>query len=372
MTTFTFTGHWTTDIALPHMPTRDENNHLVEVIIEDELNDDPDPLPEQVAAINYVLQNQQAIVQAMLNRLYKDYPTIIEEYDYDERQVPPVDKPEDLLQRISFGAMHVLLVHRDGVAYVGFEGYCRWDQEHGIGFMMHKDRLVHWGGADEAFSSWRARHDNGTAAAYASGHKKLPAPRRYAPHPKYGKLKPSQEEANRGYEYHLIERGYSDEFIALIESGAMSVDHLTGYLNMTFLERACQCNNERVVRYILSKKPASLRNCVQNLVTHYNKDLIEAFLHAGVDINEENNVGQTALANMLYSLNSYYWHAGTAETLAKTKDMIAWLLAHGADPHKKDRHGKDSFEAFVHHSREITNELQNYFKAVVVRHYKNQ
>jgi hypothetical protein len=58
---FTFTGHWTTDIALPHLPTRDKTGHRVDVNIKDELNDDSDPLPEQIAAINYVLQNQEAI-----------------------------------------------------------------------------------------------------------------------------------------------------------------------------------------------------------------------------------------------------------------------------------------------------------------------
>jgi len=369
---FTFTGHWTTDIALPHLPTRDKTGHRVDVNIKDELNDDPDPLPEQIAAINYVLQNQEAILHTMLGRLFEDYEGIRADYGYDDELLPPIDKPEDLLQSIEFGALYVLLAHRDGVAYVGFEGYCSWDEEHGIGIMMHKDRLVHWGGADEAFSSWRARQDNGAAAAHSQRTRQESAPRRYAPHPKYGTLKPSQEEANLGYEYHLIERGYSDEFIALIESGAMSVDHLTGYLSMTFLERACQCNNEKVVRYILSKKPASLRNCIQNLVAHYNKDLIGVFLQAGVDINEENDVGQTALARMLYSLNSHYWHAGTEETLAKTKDMIAWLLAHGADPHKKDRHGKDSFAAFAHHNKEITAALQEYFKSAVIRNYKEQ
>jgi hypothetical protein len=127
----------------------------------------------------------------MLGRLFEDYAGIRADYGDDDELLPPIDNPEDLQQAIGFGAIYVLLAHRDDVAYVGFERYCRWDEEHGIGIMMHKDRLVHWGGAD-------------------------------------------------------------------------------------------------------------------------------------------------------------------------------------ADPHKKDRHGKDSFEVFVHRDKEITNELQSYFKAVVVRNYKNQ
>lgn len=48
---------------------------------------------------------------------------------------------------------------KDGYAYVGYEFGCTWDEEHGLGFMTYKDRIVDFGGADSAFLTWVARKD---------------------------------------------------------------------------------------------------------------------------------------------------------------------------------------------------------------------
>ena len=55
--------------------------------------------------------------------------------------------------------VHVLRVARDGIAYVGFEFGCAWEEEHGLGVMMHRDRVVAAGGADVSFLEWIAEED---------------------------------------------------------------------------------------------------------------------------------------------------------------------------------------------------------------------
>ena len=47
----------------------------------------------------------------------------------------------------------------DGVPYVGFEFGCTWDDEHGLGILMHGQRAVEIGGADTAFLLWIAEQD---------------------------------------------------------------------------------------------------------------------------------------------------------------------------------------------------------------------
>jgi hypothetical protein len=50
-------------------------------------------------------------------------------------------------------------VSKDGFAYVGYEFGCTWDDEHGLGFMTHKDRIIDFGGADTSFLTWVASGD---------------------------------------------------------------------------------------------------------------------------------------------------------------------------------------------------------------------
>lgn len=45
------------------------------------------------------------------------------------------------------------------MAYVGYEFRCTWDEEHGMGVMTHKNRVVAIGGADVSILEWIAESD---------------------------------------------------------------------------------------------------------------------------------------------------------------------------------------------------------------------
>lgn len=74
-------------------------------------------------------------------------------------------EPEDLAASNSLtDGVHVstLYVHpvsRDGIPYVGIELSCPWDEEHGLGVLMHGPRVVDLGGADTALLLWIAEQD---------------------------------------------------------------------------------------------------------------------------------------------------------------------------------------------------------------------
>jgi hypothetical protein len=48
--------------------------------------------------------------------------------------------------------------------YIGYELGCTWDEEHGLGVMMHGTRLVAIGQADAALHLWVAQKDVGARA----------------------------------------------------------------------------------------------------------------------------------------------------------------------------------------------------------------
>jgi hypothetical protein len=114
------------------------------------------------------LDRQKAIRDAVLCAIFTAYPDWRDEYGYEEDEaeelMPALDRPDQLKQMIGLTNVHVLGVVRAGVAYVGFECGCTWDEENGLGAMTHKGRVVEVGGGDVSFLDWVARRDADSGA----------------------------------------------------------------------------------------------------------------------------------------------------------------------------------------------------------------
>lgn len=123
------------------------------------------PAPEQSTAYNFLKQNNRDIAMAALEAIFEKYPEWQDSYGYedDEREefMPDIRSPNDLKQLIGLGTVHILNIAKDGHAYHGLEFGCTWDEEHGVGVLLHKDRVIKVGDASQAFEEWPARHDGG-------------------------------------------------------------------------------------------------------------------------------------------------------------------------------------------------------------------
>lgn len=318
--------------------SKKESNGKVNVTISDELNDDTDPTEEQINSINFIIDNPNKIKQSLFNALGIEYPKLKEMYGYDENDkdsrewFPEVNSIDEFKKVFGVGNMFVLLPHKEGYSYVGLECGCTWDEEHGLGFLLHKDRIIKVGGADEAFSEWEAFKDNGTYEEEQNKwnieRERLPKPKIYEPHLKYGKLKPSQLEANKMFENHLIERGYNSEFIELVESNKIDINVNKG-LTMTFLARAAQFNNLQMVKFILSKNPKSKENVIHNSIVHCNKELVQIMIDNGVDINQPDYWGRTILKLTEQRISQYERNGNKG--LNKYIEFANWLKSKGAN-----------------------------------------
>lgn len=116
---------------------------------------------EQVNAVNFLLDNSAKIRDEILKALYRALPEIREIY---EGLVPEITSISDLKNFIGLSIIHIMESDKDGFAYIGYELGCDWDDEHGIGIMTHKDRVIEIGQADTSFNSWITYKDNGTEA----------------------------------------------------------------------------------------------------------------------------------------------------------------------------------------------------------------
>ncbi len=129
----------------------------------DMVDDDPKITDAHVKAYWFAIENQELIKDTLLDTLMVEYPKWIDSYGYDEEEaeeyMPEVSEKSAFKSLIGLANVHILNVEKDGVAYVGYEFGCTWDDEHGLGFMTHKNRVIDLGGADMSFLTWVAEKD---------------------------------------------------------------------------------------------------------------------------------------------------------------------------------------------------------------------
>ncbi|WP_378184288.1 DUF6985 domain-containing protein [Aquimarina sp. SS2-1] len=110
--------------------------------------------------MKFLKENSELIRDSLLNGLLEEYPNAKKIY---EDFMPEINTIADYKNNLGVAFLHIMDSEKDDHAYVGFELGCSWDDEHGVGVMMHKDRVVKIGLADESFNHWNCYHDNGTS-----------------------------------------------------------------------------------------------------------------------------------------------------------------------------------------------------------------
>jgi hypothetical protein len=127
---------------------------------------DESPLTEQErASVQWVIDHEAEVASAVLEGLLAEYPRLQQVYGYEgaerEEYMPNVSSTEDFRQLIGLHEVHVHQLQKEGLPYVGYEFGCIWDEEHGLGVLMHGSRVVEVGDAGAAFTLWIAERDAG-------------------------------------------------------------------------------------------------------------------------------------------------------------------------------------------------------------------
>ncbi len=122
------------------------------------------PSPEQATAFRYLMANEAAVAAAVGRAIVEYYPEarrMHSENLYSDKStpLPDVADPGELRPLVGLSGVHVLAVAHDGSAYIGFEFGCAWEDEHGLGVMTHRGRVINTGQADFAFTEWVAEAD---------------------------------------------------------------------------------------------------------------------------------------------------------------------------------------------------------------------
>lgn len=376
-TSFTFNGDWEFELQLDSFVLFDDfisqfesentpSSGKILVTIEDDLSRDPDPLPQQVAAIEFVIERQQQLLESIFQKLKEEYAGIskvyhdcFENYLMPYPALPELNSVLDLGKVIRLKYLHIAIIHKDGYAYTGFGGNCAWDEEHGVGFLMHKDRIVEFGEEDTS-SSFGLIHEDGIVEELLEN--ETSSPQKYSPHPKYGKLKPSQQEANEAYEERLLLYGFHSEFIDLVENHQLNVNEKRAS-GMTFLERATQFDKTEMVHFLFSKNALPTAKSLHFAAENCNKPLVELHLQHGMDINQF-HYDIHILNPLVQKLVFAEYNPGHIESKNYDQyvEMIHWLRLKGADPYRQNSYGRDVFYRLKNLSPEVKQKISQFLE----------
>ena len=134
-------------------------------------DDDANPRPpsrEQVGAYAYLKENQFEVTQRIMEALVAYYTKLRKTWLRNNPRLddlPVIESVEEMRKNVGLGRLHMFSVAKGGVAYIGLEMGCTWDEEHGVGVLLHKGRMVDVGQADTSLNDWTAKEDGGKLVA---------------------------------------------------------------------------------------------------------------------------------------------------------------------------------------------------------------
>lgn len=119
----------------------------------------------EVALATWVKDNHESQKPSLLKAILESYPEFRRQFfeDFDikenEEDLPTIASEDDLAKVIQLEEINIHQISKSGVPYVGYQFSCGWDEEHGLGVLMHDKRVVEIGGSDTAFLLWIAERD---------------------------------------------------------------------------------------------------------------------------------------------------------------------------------------------------------------------
>ncbi|MDB6122901.1 MAG: hypothetical protein JWQ71_1894 [Pedosphaera sp.] len=133
------------------------------------------PTEEQARAFQHLIDHEADLLEAVLAGVFKVYPQWRESY-YGEQlssdggktwqkgwdlpeifppeNMPPISSPDELQRLIHPSTVHIMANPQDGFTRVGFGCYCKWDEEHGLGVLTHKGKVIDVGSGETAFAEY--------------------------------------------------------------------------------------------------------------------------------------------------------------------------------------------------------------------------
>lgn len=240
-------------------------NGLVEVELLEDIDSPPEPEASQLRTVDFIREHQSGIITAIYERFREIYPEAIEEEIFgstrcDKERYPPLEKKEDLKTVLGIEKIEILPEAKEGLSYYTINFLSSWDvlidgfYQYGFHVLMHRYDIIGWGG-NWGFDLENVYEDNG--GDYEKRMQELNTAFQsldtlIEPHEKYGTLRPSQVMANESLPLRLLSKDKTDAFIALVETGKLSLEN-PQFQWPGIIESAIAHKNKEVLEYLIKK-----------------------------------------------------------------------------------------------------------------------
>lgn len=142
--------------------SNESSDGLVHFVFAPEGRDDSPLTSDEIDSVKWVVNNEKIIHDGLMSMLYEKYPSIKEESSgwYDEEDaaklLPPIKNIDELKKLCGIVSINIHPIVKNGKPFIGVELGCTWDDEHGIGVVLHGNKALECGGADTAMLLWVA------------------------------------------------------------------------------------------------------------------------------------------------------------------------------------------------------------------------
>jgi len=122
------------------------DNGLIDLIILKEDENCLKPKEEQVNCINWIVNNQDKILNLLYSALreiiYPYYANLWNEDVRNEGTFPGLNSVKDLERVLGMNVIEILVDHKENISYCRFYFNFCVDREHGLVITLHRDRLI--------------------------------------------------------------------------------------------------------------------------------------------------------------------------------------------------------------------------------------
>ncbi|HVC92087.1 MAG TPA: ankyrin repeat domain-containing protein [Pirellulales bacterium] len=115
--------------------------------------DEEPPSPAQVLAFQFFVEREKNVCGTIIDAVFRWYVRRRKQDRewFEEQDCPEIDKADWLRDLMTFQALRVRRDEFEGTALTGFSFACKWDEEHGLGVLVHRGTVLDVGQADVAF-----------------------------------------------------------------------------------------------------------------------------------------------------------------------------------------------------------------------------
>jgi len=316
---------------------------LVPLTIVDKRDYNPEPLTEQIQAVDFIFSNEAKLTNAITEHFIKNINPFYVEACGENNWVPAKLNASNLGELLRITSIRVTAESKSDTAYSIFEFEYKGDEEHGIAVVLDKIRLVGFDGiGDLGFDIINKDLENDEPIDYDKlvEESKFGSDMVHKPLEKYGKFKPWQFDSTEDYFNKLLIAKENDKLKEEIDSNNWNINLRFPSLNKNLVDLAAYSNNIEAIEYLISKG-ADFSKSILECTDHYiKKDAIKCLVSHGANVDELNYWDVTPLHNEILNYVGALRNK-KEEEIEAYKDKLQFYVSVGSNPMSCDKENND-------------------------------